>query len=81
MGFAIGSYLLRFAALEYWFFWPRIGHLEKSGLKNWRVEVFEGLSVIGGAAGIRTPGLRIANAALCQTELLPHLQKNIRNPK
>ena len=26
----------------------------------------------GGAEGARTPGLRIANAALCQTELLPH---------
>src|SRR5437868_9762236 len=32
-------------------------------------------SVIGvesGAEGDRTPDLRIANAALCQTELLPH---------
>ena len=28
--------------------------------------------LIGGAEGDRTPGLRIANAALCQTELLPH---------
>ena len=28
--------------------------------------------VIGGAEGGRTPDLRIANAALCQTELLPH---------
>ena len=27
---------------------------------------------IGGAEGDRTPDLRIANAALCQTELLPH---------
>ena len=27
---------------------------------------------IGGAEGGRTPDLRIANAALCQTELLPH---------
>ena len=26
----------------------------------------------GGAEGGRTPDLRIANAALCQTELLPH---------
>ena len=26
----------------------------------------------GGAEGARTPDLRIANAALCQTELLPH---------
>ena len=26
----------------------------------------------GGAEGDRTPDLRIANAALCQTELLPH---------
>jgi hypothetical protein len=30
----------------------------------------------GGAEGARTPGLRIANAALCQTELLPHATKN-----
>ena len=30
------------------------------------------IEVIGGAEGDRTPGLRIANAALCQTELLPH---------
>jgi hypothetical protein len=28
---------------------------------------------IGGAEGGRTPDLRIANAALCQTELLPHM--------
>ena len=30
------------------------------------------MGFIGGAEGDRTPGLRIANAALCQTELLPH---------
>ena len=30
------------------------------------------LKTNGGAEGDRTPGLRIANAALCQTELLPH---------
>jgi hypothetical protein len=38
---------------------------------------------IGGAEGGRTPDLRIANAALCQTELLPHvsqLEGNIREP-
>src|SRR6476646_6205750 len=29
-------------------------------------------SLSGGAEGDRTPDLRIANAALCQTELLPH---------
>ena len=29
---------------------------------------------IGGAEGDRTPDLRIANAALCQTELLPHAE-------
>ena len=28
----------------------------------------------GGAEGGRTPDLGIANAALCQTELLPHKQ-------
>src|SRR5437763_6055962 len=28
----------------------------------------------GGAEGDRTPDLRIANAALCQTELLPHAE-------
>src|SRR5438552_18088487 len=32
--------------------------------------------IIGGAEGDRTPDLRIANAALCQTELLPHAAKN-----
>jgi hypothetical protein len=32
------------------------------------------LDIIGGAEGDRTPGLRIANAALCQTELLPHFK-------
>ena len=30
------------------------------------------IDLIGGAEGDRTPDLRIANAALCQTELLPH---------
>ena len=34
----------------------------------------------GGAEGDRTPDLRIANAALCQTELLPHLPEHIRKP-
>src|SRR6266851_5003146 len=29
----------------------------------------------GGAEGDRTPDLRIANAALCQTELLPHEER------
>lgn len=32
---------------------------------------------IGGAEGGRTPDLSIANAALCQTELLPHKQISI----
>ena len=32
----------------------------------------KGEKFIGGAEGDRTPDLRIANAALCQTELLPH---------
>ena len=30
----------------------------------------------GGAEGDRTPDLRIANAALCQTELLPHAEND-----
>ena len=30
--------------------------------------------LFGGAEGDRTPDLRIANAALCQTELLPHTE-------
>src|SRR5260370_37151229 len=34
------------------------------------------MSVIGGAEGARTPDLRIANAALCQTELLPHAEQD-----
>src|SRR5713226_7210682 len=37
--------------------------------------MFENWSVIGGAEGDRTPDLRIANAALCQTELLPHARR------
>jgi hypothetical protein len=32
------------------------------------------IDFIGGAEGDRTPDLRIANAALCQTELLPHFK-------
>ena len=32
---------------------------------------------VGGAEGGRTPDLRIANAALCQTELLPHATKGV----
>ena len=40
------------------------------------------LRVFGGAEGDRTPDLRIANAALCQTELLPHTnEKNIREKR
>ena len=35
----------------------------------------ERLELIGGAEGGRTPDLRIANAALCQTELLPHTRE------
>ena len=34
------------------------------------------VGLIGGAEGDRTPDLRIANAALCQTELLPHESEN-----
>jgi hypothetical protein len=37
-----------------------------------------GLKTIGGAEGDRTPDLRIANAALCQTELLPHVGREYR---
>ena len=33
------------------------------------------LKLNGGAEGGRTPDLRIANAALCQTELLPHTRE------
>lgn len=36
------------------------------------------LKTNGGAEGGRTPDLRIANAALCQTELLPHKGCHIR---
>ena len=35
------------------------------------------LDSFGGAEEGRTPDLRIANAALCQTELLPHGSKEI----
>src|SRR5438132_13633312 len=34
------------------------------------------LDFTGGAEGDRTPDLRIANAALCQTELLPHAEQD-----
>src|SRR5438067_10778964 len=34
------------------------------------------ITEIGGAEGDRTPDLRIANAALCQTELLPHAEND-----
>ncbi len=34
------------------------------------------IDLIGGAEGDRTPDLRIANAALCQTELLPHAEQD-----
>ena len=37
--------------------------------------------LIGGAEGDRTPDLRIANAALCQTELLPHTGRREYNFK
>ena len=41
-----------------------------------RIGGWKELKMIGGAEGDRTPDLRIANAALCQTELLPHATKN-----
>src|SRR6185436_16942022 len=37
------------------------------------------LRLFGGAEGDRTPDLRIANAALCQTELLPHEVAQVSN--
>jgi hypothetical protein len=36
------------------------------------VRILKAAGCTGGAEGDRTPDLRIANAALCQTELLPH---------
>ena len=39
------------------------------------------MGFIGGAEGDRTPDLRIANAALCQTELLPHAECHIRKQR
>jgi|KBSSwiStaDraftv2_1062776.scaffolds.fasta_scaffold300444_2 hypothetical protein len=41
-----------------------------------RIGGWKELKMIGGAEGDRTPDLRIANAALCQTELLPHSAEN-----
>src|SRR2546423_1541355 len=47
-------------------------------MRNGRIyvppEVVELIEINGGAEGDRTPDLRIANAALCQTELLPHFK-------
>ena len=48
--------------------------------KNGRVRALPQVLDIGGAEGGRTPDLRIANAALCQTELLPHVGCHIRKP-
>ncbi len=41
-------------------------------MKRWGLEICKLLKTNGGAEGGRTPDLGIANAALCQTELLPH---------
>ncbi len=41
------------------------------------IDVFRIVGLLtGGAEGDRTPDLRIANAALCQTELLPHAEND-----
>ena len=40
---------------------------------NLSLQVGKISNVSGGAEEGRTPDLRIANAALCQTELLPHM--------
>src|SRR5687768_17729088 len=57
----------------------KMGQLGKSGLSGLCLLVIEELRLTGGAEGGRTPDLRIANAALCQTELLPHAECHIRN--
>ena len=54
-----------------------VGHVLAPGTKNSHsLPVAVSLKLFGGAEGDRTPDLRIANAALCQTELLPHATKN-----
>jgi hypothetical protein len=45
---------------------------ENGPVEEEELNLKEELELIGGAEGDRTPDLRIANAALCQTELLPH---------
>jgi hypothetical protein len=49
--------------------WSRIGQMAKTATVACGCKC---LKTNGGAEGDRTPDLRIANAALCQTELLPH---------
>jgi hypothetical protein len=74
------SYLFPFSTVLYHpmlLFWPDIGQLGKLGLRNCACNLLVS-RVIGGAEGDRTPDLRIANAALCQTELLPHAECHIR---
>ena len=51
-----------------------IGQLKKLRSQNDFGKYLKLVRLIGGAEGDRTPDLRIANAALCQTELLPHYQ-------
>ncbi len=72
------SHRILFLHVASHYFWPRI---DQSGLwvkLSGECKLLRRREVIGGAEGGRTPDLRIANAALCQTELLPHKGCHIR---
>ena len=57
----IRSHSLVFIAIRCSYFWPDIGQLGKSGLKELCLGVVGAVRFIGGAEGDRTPDLRIAN--------------------
>ena len=66
---AVSDLAYRRASLDLDEPWSHIGHMAKTATA---ADGCKCLKIIGGAEGDRTPDLRIANAALCQTELLPH---------
>jgi hypothetical protein len=55
--------------------WSHIGHVGFEAVGTHLVKNCQYIGS-GGAAGIRTPGLRIANAALCQLSYCPTSEEN-----
>ncbi len=53
-------------------YWP----CGQSRLNHLSVQAIQPTNLTGGAEGSRTPGLRIANAALCQLSYCPTTRKN-----